>query len=106
MLKVIMDNAESIITVYHWRQNTVLVLSYSKGWIRICCFDISFESDKMITIIIFSIMGNEQAKLSPEELRELEDSTYFDKRELQKWFREFMKDCPSGSLSKDDFIRY
>ncbi|XP_063683808.1 neuronal calcium sensor 1-like [Bolinopsis microptera] len=50
-------------------------------------------------------MGNEQAKLSPEELRELEDSTYFDKRELQKWFREFMKDCPSGSLSKDDFIR-
>jgi Ca2+-binding EF-hand superfamily protein len=52
-----------------------------------------------------SIMGNEQAKLSPEELRELEDSTYFDKRELQKWFREFMKDCPSGSLSKDDFIR-
>ena len=51
-------------------------------------------------------MGNEQAKLSPEELRELEESTYFDKRELQKWFREFMKDCPSGSLSKDDFIRY
>ena len=51
-------------------------------------------------------MGNEQAKLSPEDLRELEDATYFDKRELQKWFREFMKDCPSGVLSKEDFIRF
>jgi len=50
-------------------------------------------------------MGNEQAKLSPDELRELEESTYFDKRELQKWFREFMKDCPSGTLSQDDFVR-
>lgn len=51
-------------------------------------------------------MGNEQAKLSPDELRELEESTYFDKRELQKWFREFMKDCPSGTLSQDDFVRW
>eukprot|EP00116_Pleurobrachia_bachei_P013065 sb/3473327/ len=52
-------------------------------------------------------MGNEHSnsKLSPEELRELEDATYFDKKELQKWFREFMKDCPSGTLSKDDFVR-
>ena len=58
-------------------------------------------------IVSDSRMGNEHSnsKLSPEELRELEDATYFDKKELQKWFREFMKDCPSGTLSKDDFVR-
>lgn len=64
-----------------------------------------FRGFHALIMVFSSIMGNEQAKLSPEELRELEESTYFDKRELQKWFREFMKDCPSGSLSKDDFIR-
>lgn len=44
-----------------------------------------------------------QSKLSQDELAELQKSTHFDKKELQQWYKGFIKDCPSGKLTKDEF---
>ncbi|MCJ1357535.1 MAG: Neuronal calcium sensor 1 [Icmadophila ericetorum] len=48
-------------------------------------------------------MGKSQSKLSQEQLNELQRSTCFDKKELQQWYTGFLKDCPSGILTKDEF---
>ena len=64
-----------------------------------------------------------QSKLSPQQLEELQKSTHFDKKELQQWYKGaanavgatpeaivthtvrtgFLKDCPSGILTKEEF---
>lgn len=49
------------------------------------------------------LMGKSQSKLSSEELAELQKNTYFDKKELQQWYKGFLKDCPSGQLNKEEF---
>jgi len=46
-------------------------------------------------------MGAKGTKLTQDDLRELQKATYFDKKELQKWYRDFMKDCPSGQLHQE-----
>ncbi|KAG6891291.1 Neuronal calcium sensor 1 [Termitomyces sp. T32_za158] len=48
-------------------------------------------------------MGKSQSKLTPEELANLQKNTYFDKKELQQWYKGFRKDCPSGHLNKEEF---
>ncbi|KAI4138831.1 MAG: hypothetical protein LQ341_004497 [Variospora aurantia] len=48
-------------------------------------------------------MGNRQSKLSQDELAQLQKSTHFDKKELQQWYKGFLKDCPSGMLTKQEF---
>ncbi|MBW0543671.1 hypothetical protein O181_083386 [Austropuccinia psidii MF-1] len=50
-------------------------------------------------------MGKSQSKLSPDQLAELQKSTYFDKKELQQWYKGFLRDCPSGVLNKKEFAR-
>ncbi|KZV69858.1 EF-hand [Peniophora sp. CONT] len=50
-------------------------------------------------------MGKSQSKLSPEQLSDLQKNTYFDKRELQQWYKGFVKDCPAGQLDKTEFGR-
>ncbi|KAJ8086480.1 Calcium-binding protein NCS-1 [Marasmius tenuissimus] len=50
-------------------------------------------------------MGKSQSKLSPEQLADLQKNTYFDKKELQQWYKGFRKDCPSGQLDKAEFGR-
>ncbi|CAE6433123.1 unnamed protein product [Rhizoctonia solani] len=50
-------------------------------------------------------MGNKTSKLSQEQLAELQKNTYFDKKELQQWYKGFLKDCPSGQLDKHEFSR-
>ncbi|KAH0533990.1 Neuronal calcium sensor 1 [Glutinoglossum americanum] len=44
-----------------------------------------------------------QSKLSQQELAELQKATHFDKKELQQWYKGFLKDCPSGTLTKEEF---
>ncbi|CEP08048.1 hypothetical protein [Parasitella parasitica] len=48
-------------------------------------------------------MGKAQSKLSPEQLTDLQKCTYFEKKELQQWYKGFLKDCPSGQLDKTEF---
>ncbi|KAK9449563.1 uncharacterized protein V1518DRAFT_416358 [Limtongia smithiae] len=48
-------------------------------------------------------MGKAQSKLSVEQLQELQQSTYFDRRELQQWYKDFVRDCPSGQLTRPQF---
>ncbi|KAF3928530.1 Neuronal calcium sensor 1 [Orbilia brochopaga] len=48
-------------------------------------------------------MGKNQSKLSTQEIEELQKNTHFDRKELQQWYKGFLKDCPSGTLNKQEF---
>ncbi|KAJ1971894.1 Calcium-binding protein NCS-1 [Dimargaris verticillata] len=48
-------------------------------------------------------MGRTSSKLSHDELSELHRLTYFDKRELQQWYKGFKKDFPNGTLDRNEF---
>lgn len=48
-------------------------------------------------------MGQNSAKLSSNDVKDLKTITYFDKNELQQWYRDFMRECPEGVLRKGEF---
>ncbi|XP_013402075.1 neuronal calcium sensor 1-like [Lingula anatina] len=49
-------------------------------------------------------MGKQASKqLGSNEVKDLMSCTYFDKKEIRQWYRDFMKDCPSGVLRKEEF---
>jgi Ca2+-binding EF-hand superfamily protein len=48
-------------------------------------------------------MGNNSAKLQPLVMEDLLNNTSFTEKELQKWYRDFIKDFPSGTLSIEQF---
>jgi len=50
-------------------------------------------------------MGKSQSKLTQEELSELSKNTLFNQKELQQWYKGFLKDCPTGQLSKPEFVK-
>lgn len=50
-------------------------------------------------------MGKAVSTLSKDDIKNLRDATYFDKRELQQWYKGFVRDCPSGHLLEDEFIK-
>lgn len=50
-------------------------------------------------------MGKAVSKLSKDDLNQLRQKTYFDKRELQQWYKGFLRDCPSGQLSEEEFSK-
>ncbi len=50
-------------------------------------------------------MGKTVSKLSKDDLRQLRQATYFDKRELQQWYKGFLRDCPLGQLSEEEFVK-
>jgi len=50
-------------------------------------------------------MGKSNSKLSADELTELLQCTHFDKKELQQWYKGFIRDCPTGLLDRTEFQR-
>lgn len=50
-------------------------------------------------------MGAKTSKLSKDDLTCLKQSTYFDRREIQQWHKGFLRDCPSGQLAREDFVK-
>ncbi|KAF9957328.1 Neuronal calcium sensor 1 [Mortierella alpina] len=48
-------------------------------------------------------MGKSQSKLTTDQLKDLQQCTHFEKKELQQWYKGFIKDCPSGELDKPEF---
>ena len=54
--------------------------------------------------ICSKLMGRMQSKIPPSELQDLARRTYFDVDELKKWYIAFSRDCPTGRLTKEQFI--
>lgn len=50
-------------------------------------------------------MGKKQSKLTVEEVAELTQLTHFNPKELNQWYRGFLRDCPSGCMIEEEFCR-
>lgn len=48
-------------------------------------------------------MGNKKSKLQPEDLQDLMQGTHFSRKEIEDWYRGFMKSCPNGHVSLKEF---
>lgn len=48
-------------------------------------------------------MGNKKSKMTNDMTSKLLEQTKFTEQELKQWHKGFMKDCPSGKLTKEEF---
>ncbi|XP_071821226.1 neuronal calcium sensor 1-like isoform X2 [Apostichopus japonicus] len=51
------------------------------------------------------LMGKSGSKLNQKQLEELCDKTHFSEKEIVQWHKSFVRDCPHGALSKEEFIQ-
>ncbi|XP_071487294.1 neuronal calcium sensor 1-like [Diadema setosum] len=49
-------------------------------------------------------MGKQNSKLTRCNLDKLTECTHFDEKEIRQWYDGFARDCPSGTLCRDEFI--
>ncbi|KAF2005816.1 EF-hand [Amniculicola lignicola CBS 123094] len=62
-----------------------------------------YEDYRAKAEVVLATGARAQSKLSQQELADLQKATHFDKKELQQWYKGFLKDCPSGMLTKEEF---
>lgn len=43
--------------------------------------------------------------MSPKELSDIASVTNFNESEIHDWYKGFMKDCPKGKMTKDQFVK-
>jgi len=48
--------------------------------------------------------GSKNKKLTKEDLDFLLGNTNFNKRQIKQWYKGFMRDCPSGQLTRNKFL--
>ncbi|CAK4034293.1 Calcium-binding NCS-1 [Lecanosticta acicola] len=77
--------------------------------LKIAMQDLEHEMKKSTGVVYLALdsqtltLHKSQSKLSQQELADLQKATHFDKKELQQWYKGFLKDCPSGMLTKSEF---
>ncbi|CAG5102159.1 Oidioi.mRNA.OKI2018_I69.chr1.g169.t1.cds [Oikopleura dioica] len=50
-------------------------------------------------------MGAHKSKLNPQAINELSEKTKFTPEEIRHWHDGFLKDCPTGKLTKNEFAK-